>query len=301
MDVGLIGLGKMGQNIALNLIENDVITIVYNRTSAKVDQMVENGARGAYSLRELVEKLKIPRLILIMVPAGSPVDEILNVLTPLLIEGDILIDGGNSFYKDSIKRAAQLNKKGIFFLDMGTSGGLLGARHGASLTIGGEEKAFQAAEPLIKVIAADDGYCYTGPTGSGHFVKMVHNGIEYAMLQAYGEGFELLNNGPYDLDFSCIAKAWNNGGVIRSWLLELAIELFGKDPKLDKVSGVVGGGETGEWTVKTGIEYKTPLPLINTALQMRYRSRKEAPFSGRVIAALRHRFGGHAYINENDN
>lgn len=300
MNIGLIGLGRMGWNISLNLINKGFELVVFNRTTSKVDQLVQEGAQGAYSFKELAEMVNSPRFILLMVQAGAPVDEMIKGLLPYLKTGDTIIEGGNSFYKDSMRRAEELKDKGINFLDVGTSGGLVGARQGASLTIGGEEKTYKEAEELFKALSLPGGYCYTGPSGSGHFVKMVHNGIEYAMLQSYGEGFELLQNGPYDLELSCIAKAWNNGGVIRSWLLELAVDTFQKDPALSGITGKIGGGETGEWTIKTAIEYKTPVPLMSTALQMRYRSRQDEPFAGKVIAALRNQFGGHEITRTDD-
>ncbi len=293
MRLGYIGLGKIGQGMVQNLTSKGIDVIAYDISTDAVKSAEEKGAKGASSFKELAENLEPPRIIWIMVPAGKPVDDVINGLTDSLSKGDILIDGGNSYYKDSIARAKKLSEMEIHFLDTGTSGGMEGAAHGACLMTGGEPEAFALAEPVFKAAATPEGYLYTGPSGSGHFVKMIHNGIEYAVLQSYGEGFELLKTGPYDIDLKDIAHVWSHGSVIRSWITELLENALEDDPELENITGVVEGGSTGEWTVKTAIEQKVPAILICSALQMRYRSRQTDTFTGKVIAALRNQFGGH--------
>jgi 6-phosphogluconate dehydrogenase len=229
-----------------------------------------------------------------MVPAGAPVEDIIDSLEPTLEDGDTLIDGGNSHYKDSVRRAERLQAKGVSYLDVGTSGGLEGAEKGANLTIGGPEEAYRAVIPLLESVTRPDGYLHCGPSGAGHYVKIVHNGIEYAMLQALGEGFEMLRSAPYDLDMTAIARDWNNGCVIRSWMLELLGDALEGDPSLDTLTGEVGGGETGRWMVETAMELGVPTPSIALSLLMRFRSRQGDTFAGRVVAAVRREFGGHA-------
>ena len=267
--------------------------VAYDIDPLSVARTEEIGAEPASSLEELVGKLQSPRVIWIMVPAGGPVDSVIEGLSSNLEVGDTLIDGGNSFYKDSLRRAEALGERSIHYLDVGTSGGLEGAERGASLTIGGPLEAYRTAEPLLKSIARPGAYLHCGPSGAGHYVKMVHNGIEYAMLQAIGEGFEMLNSSPYDLDLEAMAKVWNNGCVIRSWMLELAGRAFSEDPGLEGLRGEVGGGETGRWMVENAMEMEVPTPVIALSLLMRYRSRQEDTFAGRVVAAIRREFGGH--------
>ncbi len=297
MKLGFIGLGRMGFNMALNLKDHNVDVVAYNRSREPVDEIKKKGVRAAYSVKELINKLSNQKIIWLMVTAGKPVDAVIEELLPYLKEDDILIDGGNSFYKDSVRRYKYLKKKKINFVDIGTSGGLKGARCGACLTIGGDEKIFRKIESVCKSVSAKNGYAYAGPSGAGHFVKMVHNGIEYALLQAYGEGYELLFKGPYkNLDFRKISTAWKNGSIIRSYLVELAEEAFRKDAKLNKIEGVVGGGETGEWTVKTAKEFGVDAGIINYSLNARKKSKKNPRFAGKVIAALRNEFGGHGVV-----
>ena len=268
--------------------------VAYDINPDSVSRAVELGAELASDLGELAGKLPQPRIVWIMVPAGGPVQSVIKGLEPHLEVGDILIDGGNSFYKDSLNRGERLGTRGILFLDVGTSGGLEGAEKGASLTVGGPTEALEAVRPLLESIARPGAILYCGPGGAGHYVKMVHNGIEYAMLQALGEGFEMLNSGPYDLDLGAVARVWNNGCVIRSWMLELAGRAFAEDPGLEGLRGEVGGGETGRWAVETAMEIEVPTPIIALSLLMRYRSRQEDTFTGRVVAAIRREFGGHA-------
>lgn len=293
MNIGYIGLGRMGRNMVLNLLEKGHSVTVYNRSQGAYAELSAAGASTADSLEELTRGLSAPRVIWIMVPAGPPVDEVIDSLLPHLMAGDTLIDGGNSNYKDSIRRGSSLRDAGVEFLDAGTSGGLSGARHGASITVGGSVETFQRVEELFRDASVEGGYLHTGPQGSGHFVKMVHNGIEYAMLQAYGEGLELIHCSPFGVDKHAVADVWNHGSVIRSWLLELAIDALKTDPDLPGIKDEVGGGETGEWTVQALMDMKVPAPVLAMALLMRYRSREAESYSAKFIAAVRNEFGGH--------
>jgi 6-phosphogluconate dehydrogenase len=273
------------------LKDHDVVAFDINPES--VAKAAELGAEPAASLKNLASKLRPPRVVWVMVPAGKPVDLVIDGLELHLEEGDILIDGGNSHYRDSTQRAERLLEEGILYLDVGTSGGLEGAEKGASLTIGGSEGAYEQVIPLLETIARGGGYLHCGLSGVGHYVKMVHNGIEYAMLQALGEGFEMLESGPYELDLEAVARVWNTGTVIRSWMLELVGRAFGADPRLDALTGEIGGGETGRWMVEAAMEQGVPTPAIALSLMMRYRSRQEDTFAGKVVAAIRREFGGH--------
>jgi 6-phosphogluconate dehydrogenase len=292
MRIGYIGLGRMGLRMVSRILKAHQV-VAYDIEPGSVVRAAELGAEPAASLRSLAEKLHPPRIVWIMVPAGKPVDEVVDGLLPHLERGDILIDGGNSYYKDSVRRAERLMARGVHYLDVGTSGGLEGAEEGASLTIGGHVEAYHIVTPLFQCIARPGAFLHCGPSGAGHYVKMVHNGIEYAMLQALGEGFEMLKSGPYDIDLEDVARNWNNGCVIRSWLLELAGRAFVEDPKLERLGGEVGGGETGLWAVETAMEMEVPTPVIALSLLMRYRSRQEDTFAGKVVAAIRREFGGH--------
>jgi 6-phosphogluconate dehydrogenase len=290
---GYVGLGRMGLRMVSRILRGHEV-VAYDIDPDSIARAEELGAEPASSLEDLAARLKDPRIVWIMVPAGEPVDSVITGLEPHLTEGDILIDGGNSFYKDSVRRAARLQTNGVLYIDVGTSGGLEGAEGGASLTIGGPQEAFERAEPLFEVVARPDGYLHCGGSGTGHYVKMVHNGVEYAMLQALGEGFEMLDSGPYDIDLGAVARSWNNGCVIRCWMLELAARAFEEDPGLGGLRGEVGGGETGRWMVETALLQEVPTPVIALSLLMRYRSRQEDTFAGKVVAAIRREFGGHA-------
>ncbi len=294
MEIGLIGLGKMGFNLALNLHDKNHKVVCYNRTSAKVDEIKALGLSGVYSLEELVKTLKAPRVIWIMVPAGNAVDEMINALKPLLDKNDIIIDGGNSNYNDTLRRNIELTNLGFNFVDIGTSGGTSGARNGACMMIGAKDEVFKIIEPMIKDICVENGYLHTGANGSGHYVKMVHNGVEYGMLQAMAEGFEILEKSQFDLDFKEVARVWNNGSVIRGWLMELMENAFKKDPKLEAIKGIVNSSGEGLWTVEEALKLNVPAHVITSSLFVRYRSHQEDTFSGKVIAALRNEFGGHA-------
>jgi 6-phosphogluconate dehydrogenase len=294
----MIGLGRMGMNMARRLIRGNHQVIAYNRTANKTDQIVKEGAVGAYSLSELVENLSPPRVVWLMLPAGPTIDDHLDQLKDLLSNGDMVIDGGNTYYKDDIRRAEMLAEKGIKFLDAGVSGGIWGLEIGYCTMVGGAKEDYEYLEPIFKTLAPEDGYLYCGATGAGHFVKMIHNGIEYGMMQAYGEGFDILEASPYaeSLNYAEVAHLWNQGSVIRSWLLELAEAAFKKDPKLSDIRGYVEDSGEGRWTVQQAVETGVSAPVISLSLFRRFRSREEDAYSDKVIAALRREFRGHAVV-----
>jgi len=298
MQVGMIGLGRMGMNMARRLLKGGQNVIAYNRTPDRVKEIIKEGAKGAYSLEELVKELTPPRITWLMLPAGKPVDEHIKELQGLLEKGDIIIDGGNSFYKDDIRHEQELRPYGIHYMDAGVSGGIWGLKIGYCLMIGGDQKNYKKLEPLFRTLAPKDGYLYCGETGSGHFIKMVHNGIEYGMMAAYGEGFEIIKASPYgkNLDFAKVAHLWNQGSVVRSWLLELAEAAFKKDKNLSSVSGYVEDSGEGRWTVQQAIDTAVPSPVIASSLFQRFRSRETDAFSDKVLAALRQEFGGHRVL-----
>ena len=293
MELGMIGLG-LGANMTERLVGGGHRVISYDRNAEAIQRVVDIGGVGAHSLADFVKQITAPRVIWMMVPSGAPVDQTIEQLLPNLAKGDILIDGGNSNYKDSIRRAQLLQGQGLHFVDAGTSGGVWGLELGYCMMIGGEKGVVDALEPIFKTLAPPDGYLHVGPNGAGHFVKMIHNGIEYGMLQAYGEAFELLNASQFDLDFAKIAHLWNQGSVVRSWLLELAESALQKDPKLAGIKGYVEDSGEGRWTVEEAIEKSVPAPVLTLSLFARYASRQEDSFAAKVIAALRNEFGGHA-------
>ena len=299
MELAMIGLGRMGMNMVRRLLKGDHQVIAYNRTPNKTDQIVKEGAIGAYTLPELVEKLSPPRVVWLMLPAGPTIDDHLAQLMDLLSKGDMVIDGGNTYYKDDIRRAEMLAEKGVQFVDAGVSGGIWGLEVGYCTMVGGAKENYEYLEPILKSLAPEDGYLYCGPTGAGHFVKMVHNGIEYGMMQAYGEGFHILEASPYaeSLNYAEVAHLWNQGSVIRSWLLELAEAAFTKDAKLSDIRGVVEDSGEGRWTVQQAVETGVSAPVISLSLFQRFRSREEDAFSDKVLAALRREFGGHAVVS----
>lgn len=291
--VGLIGLGKMGFNLALNLMDHGYRVVATDKDEAQISNISASGAVGVTSVAELVEELPPPRIVWVMVPAGEITGSVLHELSERLSAGDIVMDGGNSHYKDSKKRAQQLAEKNIHFFDVGTSGGIAGARYGICAMIGGNRETFRTVEPIFRDISVENGYLYTGPSGSGHFLKMIHNGIEYGMMQAIAEGFDLLNKSDYDYRFQDVARVWNNGSVIRSWLMELTEKSFIKDDTLESIKGVMHSSGEGKWTVETALDLQTAAPVIALSLMMRYRSLEEDTFAGKVVAALRNEFGGH--------
>lgn len=298
MKLAMIGLGRMGMNMARRLMQDGHDVVAYNRTPDKTDQLVAEGAQGAYSLEEAVAKLTAPRILWLMLPAGKVIDEHIARLTELLSAGDIIVEGGNSYYKDDLRRTKELEPAGIHYLDAGVSGGIWGLQVGYCTMIGGSRSVFEALEPIFKSLAPPEGYLYCGESGAGHFVKMVHNGIEYAMMQAYGEGFEILQASRYakSLDYADISHLWNQGSVIRSWLLELAEAAFRKEEKLSDIHGFVQDSGEGRWTVQQAIETAVPAEVITLSLFRRFRSRQQDPFAERVLAALRREFGGHAVV-----
>ncbi|MBL7843970.1 MAG: decarboxylating 6-phosphogluconate dehydrogenase [Cyclobacteriaceae bacterium] len=294
MQLGLIGLGKMGYNLALNFKRNGHAVVAYDTSKAAMERIQAEGIATVSSIAELAEKLPGRRVIWIMVPAGNTVDIIINNLNDYLHKDDILIDGGNSNFKDTQRRGRDLEKIGIHLLDCGTSGGVTGALHGVCTMIGGSPEAYQYCESLFTSISVPDGSLYCGKSGCGHFVKMVHNGIEYGMMQAIAEGFEVMNKFNPDFDLAAIAKVWNHGSVVRSWLMELSQHALEKDKNLESIKGVAHSSGEGKWTVETALEMGVPIPVITMSLLMRYRTQNEDTFSGKLVAALRNEFGGHA-------
>ncbi|MED3952996.1 decarboxylating 6-phosphogluconate dehydrogenase [Priestia aryabhattai] len=293
MKVGLVGLGKMGINLGQNLLDQRHDVVAFDVNSNAVEQMKGYGASGVSSLQELVRSLETPRVVWLMVP-HTVVDSVISEVTPLLAEGDIVIEAGNSHYKESIRRYNELKENKIHFMDVGTSGGMEGARNGACYMIGGDREAWEIVEPIFRDTAVENGYLYAGEAGSGHFLKMVHNGIEYGMMAAIGEGFEVLEKSQFDYDYEKVARVWNNGSVIRSWLMELTENAFSKDAKLDDIKGVMNSSGEGKWTVETALDLQTATPVIAMSLLMRYRSLEDDTFTGKVVSALRNEFGGHA-------
>jgi 6-phosphogluconate dehydrogenase len=297
MKIGVIGLGKMGFNLSLNIMNKHEVA-AYDVDSENVKKLSAQGGTGTSSIQELVTNLNSPRVLWLMVPAGEITEKVLEELKGLLESGDIVIDGGNSNYKDSIRRAGELKEFGVHFLDVGTSGGTEGARNGVCTMIGGNKEAFDTVEELFQDISVPNGYFYAGETGSGHFLKMVHNGVEYGMMQSIAEGFEVLEKSNFEFDYERVARVWNNGSVIRSWLMELTENAFSKDAKLEGLKGIMQSSGEGKWTVETALDLQAATPVIAMSLMMRYRSLDEDTFSGKVVAALRNEFGGHSVIKK---
>ena len=294
MELGMIGLGKMGRAMTERLLKGGHQVTAFDRNPKAVKSVSQKGATGVSSLGQLAKMLKAPRITWVMVPAGKPTEETIQSLKELLSKGDIVIDGGNSYYKDSVRHASDLTKKGIPFLDCGTSGGIWGLEKGYCLMIGGEKTAFQKVEPILKTLAPQDGYLHVGPSGAGHFVKMVHNGIEYALMQSYGEGLALLHDGPFDIQLDQVTHLWNQGSVIRSWLLELSERALFKNPDLSGIKGYVEDSGEGRWTVQEAVASGIPVSAIALSLFSRFRSQRDDVFSDKVVAALRNEFGGHS-------
>ena len=297
MKLGMIGLGRMGGAMAQRLIAAGHQVVVYDQSSEAVDSVVASGADGAESLEDVVGQLDAPRTVWVMVPAGEATESAVNALVDLMSPGDTIIDGGNSNYKETQARASHAAAAGIDLLDSGTSGGVWGLENGYCITVGGSRQAYERNLPVFQALAPepDKGQMWVGPSGSGHFVKMVHNGIEYGMMQALGEGFELLAaKKDFDLDLAGISENWRYGSVIRSWLLDLGASALKDDPDLSSLSSYVEDSGEGRWTVDASVELAVPAPVITAALQYRFRSRQEDPIAGRMLAALRQQFGGHA-------
>jgi 6-phosphogluconate dehydrogenase len=294
MQIGIIGLGKMGFNLALNLNRNQYEVIAHDVNTAFAKNIANEGIKTAATVEELCQQLQNRKVIWLMVPAGEIVDQVIASLLPFLNKNDIIIDGGNSNYKDSKKRYSQLKELGFDFLDCGTSGGTSGALNGACTMIGGDAEVFEYVSNVFQSISVPNGWLYTGEAGSGHFTKMVHNGIEYGMMQSIAEGFEVFEHSEYDINFEKTAKLFNHGSVVRSWLMELTEIAFSKDPKLDSIKGIMHSSGEGKWTLETALDLGVPTPVIALSIMMRYRSQMQDTFSGKVVAALRNEFGGHA-------
>lgn len=302
MKIGLIGLGKMGGNMLKRLEQNNHEIIAFDLNKDNVKKAVEDGGIGADTIEDLVSKLEKPRNVWIMVPHGKPTDETIDRLLGILDKDDLIIDGGNSHYTESIRNSEKCSKKGIHFVDAGVSGGIWGLKTGYNLMVGGPEKAVKRIEPIFISLAPENGYAHVGGPGAGHFVKMIHNALEYVMLEGIGEAFECMFSSGFNIDLEKVAKLWNNGAVVRSWLLELAADAFKQEGNsLEKIGAYVDDSGTARWTSEYALEYAIPVPAITISLYERFRSRQSNPFSAKVIAALRNQFGGHAVKEENKN
>ncbi|WP_413790768.1 MULTISPECIES: phosphogluconate dehydrogenase (NAD(+)-dependent, decarboxylating) [unclassified Pseudomonas] len=320
MQLGIIGLGRMGGNIARRLMLNGHTTVVYDRNAAFVESLRQEGATGVADLPALVAGLEKPRAIWVMLPAGAPTEDTITVLSELLEPGDVIIDGGNTYYKDDIRRAQALSEKGLSYIDVGTSGGVWGLERGYCMMIGGEAEVVKRLDPLFDSLApgmgdiprtrdrksdddrAERGYIHAGPAGSGHFVKMIHNGIEYGMMQAFAEGFDILKTKSseslppeqrFDLNVADIAEVWRRGSVVSSWLLDLTADALASDPKLDGFSGEVADSGEGRWTIEAAIEQAVPVPVLSSSLFARFRSRQQSTYGDKMLSAMRFGFGGH--------
>ena len=300
MKLAMIGLGRMGLNMARRLMQGNHEIVAYNRSKEAVRQIAAEGATGAASLRQVAEMLPAPRIVWIMLPAGKAVEDTIDRLKELLRPDDIIIDGGNSYYRDDLRRYKALKRAGIRYMDVGVSGGIWGLKIGYCMMMGGDKNVFRYLEPIFLTLAPKDGYLYCGKAGAGHFVKMVHNGIEYGLMQAYGEGFEILDASEFadSFDYAKIAHLWNQGSVIRSWLLELAADAFSKSAELSDIKAYVEDSGEGRWTVQQAIDTGVPAEVITLSLMRRFRSRQQDPFTERVLAALRREFGGHAVVSK---
>ena len=295
MELGIYGLGRMGGNMATRLVQAGHRVVASNRSAGPVDEAAALGAVPAYTMEEMVGKLEAtPKIVWLMVPSGQVTDDALDHAMSLLKPGDIIIDGGNSNWHDTQRRAQKVTAAGMHMMDCGTSGGIWGLKVGYSLMVGGEKATFDHCEPIFKSLAPENGYGYMGISGAGHFVKMVHNGVEYGMLQAYGEGFEILEKSGFSLDMREVTRVWQNGSVVRSWLLDLAALAFDEDPTLENIKGYVQDSGEGRWTVQAAIDEDVPAPVITLSLLARFTSRQDDSFSAKVISALRNQFGGHA-------
>ena len=297
MELGMVGLGRMGANMAERLLQDGHRVVGYDPRPDAVQRHVGKGGVAARTLEAVVEQLAPPRAVWLMVPSGTPVDQTIDALLPDLAKGDVIIDGGNSYYKDSIRRAGRVTDRGVHYVDVGTSGGIWGLKEGYSMMIGGDRRAVERLTPIFKTLApgGDCGWGYVGPHGAGHYVKMIHNAVEYGMMQAYAEGFDLMQTkAEFALDLKQIAEIWRYGSVVRSWLLDLIAKALGENPKLEGIAAYVEDSGEGRWTVIEALEQACSIPVITMALERRFRSRQAEPFSDRLLAALREQFGGHA-------
>ena len=297
MELGLVGLGRMGANMARRLVAGGHRVVTFDVNSEAVATSAQHGSEGVASLDELVSSLPSPRAVWMMLPIGKPTEDTIASLAPLLSTGDILLDGGNANYKDSMRRGREVFEFGIDYIDIGISGGIWGLEHGFCLMVGGPDDAVKRMEPAFRSLtpSEDVGYCHFGPSGAGHYVKMVHNGVEYALMQSYAEGFELLAaKEEFELDLAAVAETWRHGSVVRSWLLELTAAALKDDPGLESLQAFVEDSGEGRWTVQESVDLAVPIPAISAALQQRFRSRQDGPLGAKLLAALRQQFGGHA-------
>ena len=294
MELGFIGLGKMGMNMVTRLQQGKHRVVAYDRTADIIKQAESVGCLGAASHEDKIAKLKAPRIVWIMVPSGAPTEDTVSKVASLLSAGDIIIDGGNTNFHDDVRRAAGLNKKNIHYVDAGTSGGIWGLKLGYCMMVGGDKAVIDQLAPIFKTLAPENGWAHMGSAGAGHYVKMVHNGIEYSMMQGYAEGFELMSKSEYNLDLPRIADLWMQGSVVRSWLLELTAGALKQDPKLEGLKGYVQDSGEGRWTILDAIDKDVPVPTLTAALFTRFRSRQEESFAEKMLAAMRNAFGGHA-------
>lgn len=298
MKIGFVGLGKMGGSMVERLLSFGHEVVVYNLTRPEIELAISKGAEGSDSLSDLLGKLPEKKVVWLMVPSGKPVNENIKGLSTLMHSGDIIVDGGNSYWKETRERGRKLSESGINYIDCGTSGGVWGLKNGYSLMTGGNKEAIEYIYPVFKSLAPEGGYTYCGESGAGHYVKMIHNGIEYGMMQAYAEGFEILKTSPFKIDVEKVAGGWMHGSVIQSWLLELAVKAFKEDPGLDSIKGYVEDSGEGRWTIEAAIEQNVPAHVITSSLYTRFESRQPDSFAMKVLAALRNQFGGHRVVKE---
>ena len=294
MRIGFVGLGRMGANMVRRLVRDGHEVVAYNRTPEKTHEIMTEGAEGAFSLEELVARLPAPRAVWVMVPAGEATEAMIGALADLLEPGDTIVDGGNTNFHDDVRRHALVAEKGLRYVDAGTSGGVWGLQVGYCMMVGGDREAVEPLEPIFRSLAPVDGYAHVGGPGAGHYVKMVHNGIEYGLMQAYAEGFEIMHASDYELDLGQISGIWRHGSVVRSWLLDLLHDALEKNPEFEGIKDWVADSGEGRWTVQEAIDLDVPAPIITLSLQARFRSRQDESYGAKVLAALRNEFGGHA-------